>query len=87
MLLKNDVHPQNDVLITVGAYLSLYYAFLGWLSNGNEVVIFEVSRWWLYVFESIELLGNPYLYWSLNYIAHKSSILLSHLAHKGFRIS
>lgn len=40
-ILNSEINPQTDVLITVGAYLSLYYAFLGWLNPGDEVIIFE----------------------------------------------
>ena len=32
------VNPQTDVLVTVGAYLSLFYAFMGWLNPGDEVI-------------------------------------------------
>jgi kynurenine--oxoglutarate transaminase/cysteine-S-conjugate beta-lyase/glutamine--phenylpyruvate transaminase len=37
-LLEVPVNPQTDVLVTVGAYLSLYYAFMGWLNPGDEVI-------------------------------------------------
>ncbi|KAI1699540.1 aminotransferase class I and II domain-containing protein [Ditylenchus destructor] len=40
-LLGVQVNPQTDILITVGAYLSLYYSFIGWLNPGDEVIIFE----------------------------------------------
>ncbi|KAI1710744.1 aminotransferase class I and II domain-containing protein [Ditylenchus destructor] len=40
-LLGVHVNPQTDILITVGAYLSLYYSFIGWLNPGDEVIIFE----------------------------------------------
>ncbi|EFO94433.1 hypothetical protein CRE_13256 [Caenorhabditis remanei] len=36
-----QVDPMNEVLVTVGAYLSLYYAFLGWINKGDEVLIIE----------------------------------------------
>ncbi|CAL2048707.1 unnamed protein product [Caenorhabditis brenneri] len=36
-----NVSPMNDVLITVGAYHALYYAFLGWINPGDEVIIIE----------------------------------------------
>uniref|UniRef100_A0A1I7T9U7 Aminotran_1_2 domain-containing protein n=1 Tax=Caenorhabditis tropicalis TaxID=1561998 RepID=A0A1I7T9U7_9PELO len=36
-----QVDPMNEVLVTVGAYLSLYYAFLGWVNKGDEVLIIE----------------------------------------------
>uniref|UniRef100_A0A914D9G5 Aminotransferase class I/classII domain-containing protein n=1 Tax=Acrobeloides nanus TaxID=290746 RepID=A0A914D9G5_9BILA len=39
--LKNPVNPQTDVLVTVGAYLALYYSFLGWLDHGDEVIVME----------------------------------------------
>ncbi|VDN02087.1 unnamed protein product [Thelazia callipaeda] len=34
-----DVDAQQNVLVTVGAYLSLYYAFMGWLNQGDEVIV------------------------------------------------
>ncbi|VDK53664.1 unnamed protein product [Anisakis simplex] len=40
-LLNVDVNAQNDVLVTVGAYLSLYYAFTGWINRGDEVIVLE----------------------------------------------
>uniref|UniRef100_A0A914M7Y1 Aminotransferase class I/classII domain-containing protein n=1 Tax=Meloidogyne incognita TaxID=6306 RepID=A0A914M7Y1_MELIC len=40
-LLGVEINSQTDILITVGAYLSLYYAFIGWLNPGDEVIIFE----------------------------------------------
>lgn len=40
-LLDVTVNSQTEVLVTVGAYLSLYYAFIGWLNPGDEVIIFE----------------------------------------------
>lgn len=33
---KIDAH--KNVVVTVGAYLSLYYAFMGWLNHGDEVI-------------------------------------------------
>ncbi|KAE9546421.1 hypothetical protein FO519_010367, partial [Halicephalobus sp. NKZ332] len=39
--LKTTVNPQTDVLVTIGAYLSLYYSFLGWLNQGDEVIVLE----------------------------------------------
>jgi kynurenine--oxoglutarate transaminase/cysteine-S-conjugate beta-lyase/glutamine--phenylpyruvate transaminase len=39
--LQNHVNPQTDILITVGAYLALYYSFLGWLNKGDEVIVLE----------------------------------------------
>ncbi|KAF7639387.1 Aminotran_1_2 domain-containing protein [Meloidogyne graminicola] len=41
LLLGVKVNSQTDILVTVGAYLSLYYAFIGWLNPGDEVIIFE----------------------------------------------
>uniref|UniRef100_A0A7E4VCK3 Aminotran_1_2 domain-containing protein n=1 Tax=Panagrellus redivivus TaxID=6233 RepID=A0A7E4VCK3_PANRE len=35
------VDPINDVLVTTGAYLALYYSFLGWLNEGDEVIVLE----------------------------------------------
>uniref|UniRef100_A0A183BLC5 Aminotran_1_2 domain-containing protein n=1 Tax=Globodera pallida TaxID=36090 RepID=A0A183BLC5_GLOPA len=40
-LLGVSVDAQSEVLVTVGAYLSLFYAFMGWLNPGDEVIIFE----------------------------------------------
>uniref|UniRef100_A0A1I8BT53 AMP-binding domain-containing protein n=1 Tax=Meloidogyne hapla TaxID=6305 RepID=A0A1I8BT53_MELHA len=37
-LLGVEINSQTDILITVGAYLSLYYAFIGWLNPGDEVI-------------------------------------------------
>jgi kynurenine--oxoglutarate transaminase/cysteine-S-conjugate beta-lyase/glutamine--phenylpyruvate transaminase len=37
-LLDVDVNPQTDILVTVGAYLSLYYTFIGWLNPEDEVI-------------------------------------------------
>ncbi|CAI2358175.1 unnamed protein product [Caenorhabditis sp. 36 PRJEB53466] len=36
-----QIDPMNEVLVTVGAYLSLYYAILGWINKGDEVLIIE----------------------------------------------
>uniref|UniRef100_A0A0N4Z0K8 Aminotran_1_2 domain-containing protein n=1 Tax=Parastrongyloides trichosuri TaxID=131310 RepID=A0A0N4Z0K8_PARTI len=35
------VNQNDDVLVTVGAYLALYYSFTAWLNNGDEVLILE----------------------------------------------
>uniref|UniRef100_A0A914V6Q5 Aminotransferase class I/classII domain-containing protein n=1 Tax=Plectus sambesii TaxID=2011161 RepID=A0A914V6Q5_9BILA len=35
------VNPMSDVLVTVGAYLALYYAIQGWVNHGDEVIIIE----------------------------------------------
>ncbi|KAK0404213.1 hypothetical protein QR680_017342 [Steinernema hermaphroditum] len=40
-LLGNPVDAQQGVLVTVGAYLALYYTFLGWLNKGDEVIVLE----------------------------------------------
>jgi kynurenine--oxoglutarate transaminase/cysteine-S-conjugate beta-lyase/glutamine--phenylpyruvate transaminase len=37
-LLGVKVNPMEDILITVGAYLALYYSFRGWLNAGDEVI-------------------------------------------------
>jgi len=39
--LQTTVNPQTDILVTIGAYLSLYYTFLGWLNKGDEVIVLE----------------------------------------------
>jgi kynurenine--oxoglutarate transaminase/cysteine-S-conjugate beta-lyase/glutamine--phenylpyruvate transaminase len=39
--LQNQINPQTDVLVTIGAYLALYYSFLGWLNKGDEVIVLE----------------------------------------------
>uniref|UniRef100_A0A915Q773 Aminotransferase class I/classII domain-containing protein n=1 Tax=Setaria digitata TaxID=48799 RepID=A0A915Q773_9BILA len=36
-----NVNAQTNVLVTVGAYLSLYYSFMGWLNNGDEVIVLD----------------------------------------------
>ncbi|KAL3990757.1 Aminotransferase class I and II family protein [Acanthocheilonema viteae] len=35
------VDAQQNVLVTVGAYLSLYYSFMGWLNEGDEVIVLD----------------------------------------------
>ncbi|MFH4977001.1 hypothetical protein AB6A40_003710 [Gnathostoma spinigerum] len=40
-LLHREVSSDSNILITVGAYAALYYSFLGWLSEGDEVIILE----------------------------------------------
>ncbi|EFO99396.1 hypothetical protein CRE_22373 [Caenorhabditis remanei] len=35
------VNASDDILITVGAYHALYYAFLAWINEGDEVIIIE----------------------------------------------
>jgi aspartate/methionine/tyrosine aminotransferase len=37
-LLGTPVNAQTETLVTVGAYLGLYYAFMGWLNPGDEVI-------------------------------------------------
>lgn len=36
-----NVNQNNDVLVTVGAYLALYYSFTAWLNKGDEVLVIE----------------------------------------------
>ncbi|EFO21942.1 kynurenine-oxoglutarate transaminase [Loa loa] len=36
-----NVDAQQNVLVTVGAYLSLYYSFMGWLNDGDEVIVLD----------------------------------------------
>ena len=31
----------KEVLVTVGAYLALYYAIQGWINHGDEAIILE----------------------------------------------
>ncbi|VDM09478.1 unnamed protein product [Wuchereria bancrofti] len=38
-----NVDAQQNVLVTVGAYLSLYYSFMGWLSDGDEVIVLDLA--------------------------------------------
>ncbi|VDM50630.1 unnamed protein product [Toxocara canis] len=40
-LLNVEVNAQNDVLVTVGAYLALYYTFNGWINPGDEVIVLQ----------------------------------------------
>ncbi|KAH7725304.1 kynurenine-oxoglutarate transaminase [Aphelenchoides avenae] len=40
-LLGVPVNPTSDILVTVGAYLALYYTMLGWLNPGDEVIVLE----------------------------------------------
>ncbi|GMR31954.1 hypothetical protein PMAYCL1PPCAC_02149 [Pristionchus mayeri] len=35
------IDANNQIVVTVGAYLALYYAFLGWIDHGDEVIILE----------------------------------------------
>ncbi|TKR80742.1 hypothetical protein L596_014762 [Steinernema carpocapsae] len=37
----HPVDANDGVLVTVGAYLALYYTFLGWLNKGDEVIVLE----------------------------------------------
>ncbi|CAB3410111.1 unnamed protein product [Caenorhabditis bovis] len=36
-----NVNANDEILVTVGAYLALYYSFLGWINKGDEVLIIE----------------------------------------------
>ncbi|CAI4230980.1 unnamed protein product [Auanema sp. JU1783] len=36
-----DINGVQEILVTVGAYLSLYYTFLGWINHGDEVLLIE----------------------------------------------
>uniref|UniRef100_A0AC35TKD0 Aminotran_1_2 domain-containing protein n=1 Tax=Rhabditophanes sp. KR3021 TaxID=114890 RepID=A0AC35TKD0_9BILA len=36
-----DVSPNDDVLVTTGAYMALYYTFTAWLNPGDEVLVLE----------------------------------------------
>lgn len=40
-LLKREINPLTEVLVTVGAYGSLFNAFAGCLNKGDEVIIIE----------------------------------------------
>jgi kynurenine--oxoglutarate transaminase/cysteine-S-conjugate beta-lyase/glutamine--phenylpyruvate transaminase len=40
-LLGVEVNPMTDIVVTVGAYLALYYTMLGWLNPGDEVIVLE----------------------------------------------
>ncbi|PAV55754.1 hypothetical protein WR25_03814 [Diploscapter pachys] len=35
------IDPMNEILVTVGAYMALYYAFNGWINKGDQVIIIE----------------------------------------------
>lgn len=35
------INPMSEVLVTVGAYLALYYAIQGWINHGDEVIIID----------------------------------------------
>lgn len=37
-LLGVPVAPATDILVTVGAYMALYYTMLAWLNEGDEVL-------------------------------------------------
>ncbi|MCP9265217.1 Kynurenine--oxoglutarate transaminase 3 [Dirofilaria immitis] len=36
-----DVDALQNILVTVGAYLSLSYSFMGWLNDGDEVIVLD----------------------------------------------
>ncbi|KAF1746616.1 hypothetical protein GCK72_023073 [Caenorhabditis remanei] len=38
---KVNVNALEDILITVGAYHALYYAFQAWINKGDEVIVIE----------------------------------------------
>ncbi|KAH7716672.1 kynurenine-oxoglutarate transaminase [Aphelenchoides avenae] len=40
-LLGVPVAPATDILVTVGAYMALYYTMLAWLNEGDEVLVLE----------------------------------------------
>lgn len=40
-LLGVQVNETDDILVTVGAYLALYYSMIGWLNPGDEVIVLE----------------------------------------------
>lgn len=40
-LLNREINPLNEVLVTVGAYGSLFNAFSSFLDDGDEVIIIE----------------------------------------------
>lgn len=40
-LIQKNVNPQTDILVTVGAYLSLFYTFIGWVNYGDEIIVLE----------------------------------------------
>ncbi|CAD6185391.1 unnamed protein product [Caenorhabditis auriculariae] len=38
---RENLDPNNEILVTVGAYLALYYTFCGWIQEGDEVIVIE----------------------------------------------
>ncbi|CAB3221695.1 unnamed protein product [Arctia plantaginis] len=40
-LISRDLDPQNEILVTVGAYEALYSAILGYVDEGDEVIVIE----------------------------------------------
>ncbi|KAL6730435.1 hypothetical protein Aduo_001412 [Ancylostoma duodenale] len=41
VLYNRQINANEEILVTVGAYLSLYYAFMGFLNKGDEVLIID----------------------------------------------
>ncbi|KAK6729697.1 hypothetical protein RB195_006631 [Necator americanus] len=41
VLYNRQINANEEILVTVGAYLSLYYAFMGFLNPGDEVLIID----------------------------------------------
>ncbi|VDL70300.1 unnamed protein product [Nippostrongylus brasiliensis] len=40
-LYNREISATQEILVTVGAYLSLYYAFMGFINHGDEVIIID----------------------------------------------
>jgi len=43
-LIQRDIHPMDEILITVGAYGALYCAVQGLINPGDEVSILLIVR-------------------------------------------